>query len=207
MWCWQSDQTFPNSVGSSGLSNGSLFYLPSALWTVPEGSGGLPPSYGECFIFSFHVLLHVQHQSLLQQHLNSAHWSVLNDQSFIMYLAAFMHTEFVVGVLEGCPYYTLSLRLITEPLFLLSQLRVERSAGLSKERQRCVWWITDYYCDQHWLSDLFFFLLTWDNCDPFVFCSAYTALSIGYPKTLLGLQSRHNCKPLIRLMNHMVRTW
>ncbi len=65
----------------------------------------------------------------------------------------------------------------------------------------CVRWITDYYCHWQRVSSPF---ICYGIVGVVVVCAAYTALSIGYPKTLSGLQFSHNCRSLIR---HMLRTW
>lgn len=54
------------SKGGDGLSVRGLRYLPSTLWTLPEGPSGLPSSYGEQFIYLFlfspATNMHRQHQ-------------------------------------------------------------------------------------------------------------------------------------------------
>lgn len=72
--------------------------------------------------------------------------------------------------------------------------RVKSPLRISPVRQR--WWITDSDCNSWQLPDLLLFgrddpMQPWSLCP---LCWAYTALSIGYPKTLLWLQRRHKTR-------------
>lgn len=127
----------------------------------------------------------------------SSNWmllsSLLQITSHIMDLWFHGYHSECAGSLPLSPSF--SSQLITEPFFIITATMSEgweASTSLSPSFI-CVRLITDYYCG--WQSAVLLFSAP----DPkrlwvfVVFCLAYTALSIGYPKTLSGLQSRHNC--------------